>query len=224
MVEMSSDTVKFGPEGTGFLATPVGEGPFPGAIVVQEWWGLDDHIRDVAQRFAGEGFVTLAPDLYHGAVAAEPSEAQKLMMALDMNRAATELTNAAEFLSQRTAGRGIGAIGFCMGGGLALTLACDSEHIRAVAPFYGVNPSPIEKIEKLSGPVFAVYAEHDQFAGTAVRQQLEEALTKYGKKHEVKVYPGTQHAFFNDTRKEVHNETAAKDAWTRTIALFKENL
>ncbi|HEU4758541.1 MAG TPA: dienelactone hydrolase family protein, partial [Dehalococcoidia bacterium] len=111
----------------GYLARPEGDGPFAGVIVVQEWWGLDAHIKDVAQRFAREGFAALAPDLYHGRVAKEPDEAQKLMMALDMNRAGGELARAAEYLAgqQFVKGRGIGAIGFCMGGGLALTLACD---------------------------------------------------------------------------------------------------
>lgn len=210
----------------GFLARPEGDGPFPGVIVVQEWWGLDDHIKDVAQRYAREGFAALAPDLYHGKVTSEPSEAQKLMMALDMNNAVKELVKATEYLASQpyTQGRGIGAIGFCMGGGLALTLACESPHIKAVAPFYGVNPSPIDKVQNIQGPVFAVYAEHDEFAGRAVRQALEEALTKHGKRHEIKVYPGTQHAFFNDTRPDVYNAEAAQDAWNRALALFRENL
>lgn len=210
----------------GFLARPEGDGPFPGVIVVQEWWGLDDHIKDVAQRYAREGFAALAPDLYHGKVTSEPSEAQKLMMALDMNNAVKELVKATEYLASQpyTQGRGIGAIGFCMGGGLALTLACESPHIKAAAPFYGVNPSPIDKVQNIQGPVFAVYAEHDEFAGRAVRQALEEALTKHGKRHEIKVYPSTQHAFFNDTRPDVYNAEAAQDAWNRALALFRENL
>jgi carboxymethylenebutenolidase len=210
----------------GFLARPDGDGPFPGVIVVQEWWGLDDHIKDVAQRFAREGFAALAPDLYHGKVTSEPSEAQKLMLALDMNNAVKELVKATEYLVSQpyTQGRGIGAIGFCMGGGLALTLACESRHIKAAAPFYGINPSPIDKVQNLQGPVFAVYAEHDEFAGRAVREALQQALTKYGKPHEIKVYPGTQHAFFNDSRQDVYNAQAAQDAWDRALSLFRQNL
>ena len=209
-----------------FIARPDGDGPFAGVIVVQEWWGLDGHIKDVAQRFAREGFAALAPDLYHGKVTSEPGEAQKLMMSLDMNRASRELTKAADYLASQpfTRGRGIGAIGFCMGGGLALTLACDSPHIKAAAPFYGVNPSPIDRVANIQGPVFAVYAEHDAWAGPAVREELARALTQHGKKHEIKVYPGTEHAFFNNTRPEVYREAAAKDAWERVLALFRENL
>jgi carboxymethylenebutenolidase len=210
----------------GFLACPDGDGPFPGVIVVQEWWGLNDNIKDIARRFANEGFAALAPDLYHGKVANEPDEAQKAMMATDMNRASKELTKSADWLASQpyTQGKGIGATGFCMGGGLALTLACDSQHIKAAAPFYGGNPSPIDKVANLQGPVFAVYAEHDAWANDAVREALEQALRQHGKQFETKTYPGTEHAFFNDTRKEVYREEAAKDAWQKVLALFRDNL
>ena len=224
-----SEMVEFPTDGTpmpAFLARPEGDGPLPGVVVVQEWWGLDGHIKDVAQRFAREGFAALAPDLYHGRVTSEPGEAQTLMMSLDMNRASRELTKAADYLASQpvTRGRGIGATGFCMGGGLALTLACDSPHIRAAAPFYGANPNPIDKVQGIGGPVFAVYAEHDEWAGAAVREALEQALRQRGKTLETKTYPGTQHAFFNDTRRDVYNEGAAKDAWSRVLSLFRANL
>jgi carboxymethylenebutenolidase len=226
---MQTEMVSFAGNGEnvdGYLARPDGDGPFPGVIVVQEWWGLNDNIKDIARRFAGEGFAALAPDLYHGKVAEEPDEAQKAMMALDQNRASTELTKGADWLASQpfTQGKGIGAIGFCMGGGLALTLACDSNHIKAAAPFYGGNPTPIDKVANLQGPVFAVYADHDAWANDAVRESLEEALRQHGKQFETKVYPGTEHAFFNDTRKEVYREEAAKDAWQKVLALFRENL
>ena len=226
---MKTEMVSFATNGDssdGFLARPDGEGPFPGVIVIQEWWGLNDNIKDIAQRFAAEGFAALAPDLYHGTVAAEPDAAMKAMMATDMNRASLELTKAADWLASQayTEGRGIGATGFCMGGGLALTLACDSPHIKAVAPFYGANPNPIDRVGNIQGPVFAAYAEHDDFAGRAVREALEGALQRFGKQHEVKTYPGTQHAFFNDTRPDAYNEAAAQDAWGRVLELFKANL
>lgn len=210
----------------GFLARPEGTGPFPGVIVIQEWWGLDDHIKDIAVRFAREGFAALAPDLYHGKVTAEPDEAQKLMMALDMNRAANELANAADYLASQafTRGRGIGATGFCMGGGLALTLACNSALVKAAAPFYGVNPDPVDKVADLRGPVLAIYAEHDSWAGPPVREALKAALEKHGKQFDIRVYPGTEHAFFNDTRPQVYREAAARDAWQRVLALFRANL
>ena len=229
MADIRTQTVEFpanGEIGTGYLAIPEGDGPFPGVIVVQEWWGLDAHIKDVAGRFAKEGFVALAPDLYHGKVTAEPDEAQKLMMSLNMPQASKELVKAADYLASRTevAGRGIGATGFCMGGGLALTLATESERIKAAAPFYGGNPSPIDKVANLRGPVSASYAEHDGWITAAVREELKQALSQAGIQHEIKIYPGTEHAFFNDTRAEVHNRDASEDAWRRMLTLFRENL
>jgi carboxymethylenebutenolidase len=226
---MKTEMVSFASNGDttdGFLARPDGDGPFPGVIVIQEWWGLNDNIKDIAQRFANEGFAALAPDIYHGKVTAEPDEAMKAMMATDMNRASKELTKATDYLASQpyTQGRGIGATGFCMGGGLALTLACDSPHIKAVAPFYGANPTPIEKVENIQGPLFVSYAEHDDWAGPAVREALEGALQRFGKQYEIKVYPGTQHAFFNDTRPDAYNEAAAKDSWAKVLELFRANL
>jgi carboxymethylenebutenolidase len=229
LADIRTETVTFpanGDTGTGYLAIPEGDGPFPGVIVVQEWWGLDEHIKDVAERFAKEGFAALAPDLYHGQVTKEPNEAQKLMMSLNMGKASKELVQAADYLASRPeiGGRGIGATGFCMGGGLALTLATESEHIKAAAPFYGGNPSPIDKVADLRGPVVASYAEHDGWITATVREDLKRALSKAGIQHEIKVYPGTEHAFFNDTRTEVHNREASEDAWQRVLTLFRENL
>jgi carboxymethylenebutenolidase len=229
LADIRTHTVEFpanGETGTGYLAIPDGDGPFPGVVVVQEWWGLDNHIKDVAGRFANEGFVALAPDLYHGQVTNEPDEAQKLMMSLNMPQASKELVKAADYLASRpeVAGRGIGATGFCMGGGLALTLAAESGHIKAAAPFYGGNPSPIDKVANLRGPVAASYAEHDGWITAAVREELKQALAQAGIQNEIKVYPGTEHAFFNDTRPEVHNREAAEDAWQRMLTLFRENL
>lgn len=209
----------------GYLARPQGDGPFRGVIVIQEWWGLNDNIKDIANRFAGEGFAAFAPDLYDGKVTPEPDEAQKLMMQLNMDRASQRLVKAAEFLSgQPYITGGLGATGFCMGGGLALTLACDTPLIKCVAPFYGVNPQPIDRVANLQGPVIGTYAEHDGWVPAEVVQALKEALDRHGKQHDIKIYPGTEHGFFNDTRPEVYNAAAAEDAWKRMITAFKANL
>jgi carboxymethylenebutenolidase len=229
MADLRTETVEFpvnGEAGRAYLAVPVGEGPFPGVVVVQEWWGLDEHIQDVARRLAAEGFVALAPDLYHGKVTKEPDEAQKMMMSLDMGHATKELVKATDYLASRpeTAGRQIGAIGFCMGGGLALNLACENPKIRAAAPFYGINPTPIDKVRNLQGPILAVYGENDTFAGESVRRELEQALKADNIPHEIGVYPGADHAFFNDTRPEVYDRDAAADAWQRALSLFRNSL
>jgi carboxymethylenebutenolidase len=222
MVEFATN----GDKAHGFLARPEGDGPFPGVIVIQEWWGLNDNIKDIARRFAEEGFAAFAPDLYHGKVVSEPDEAQKAMMQLQMSQASEELVKATEWLSGQAfiGGRGIGAIGFCMGGGLAFTLATDSPLIGAVAPFYGGAPEPIDKVEKLQGPAFIVYAEKDGWIGPEVRQKVQQAMTEHNKAHEIKVYAGTDHAFFNDTRPEVYDKAASEDAWVKVLELFRGNL
>jgi carboxymethylenebutenolidase len=229
MADLRTETVEFpvnGETGRAYLAIPAADGPFPGVIVVQEWWGLDEHIQDVTRRLAAEGFVALAPDLYHGKVTKEPDEAQKMMMSLNMGQAVKELVKATDYLASRpeVAGRGIGAIGFCMGGGLALNLACENPKIRAAAPFYGINPSPIEKVRNLQGPIVAAYGENDTFASESVRRELEGALKANNIPHEMVVYPSADHAFFNDTRPEVYDREAAADAWQRALSLFRENL
>jgi carboxymethylenebutenolidase len=209
----------------GFLARPRGDGPFPGVIVIQEWWGLNDNIKDIAERFAREGFAAFAPDLYHGEVTAEPDVAMKKMMQLDMPRASHELVKAAEHLNGQPfiKSDGLGVIGFCMGGGLALRLATDTPLIRAAAPFYGGNPEPIDKVQDLQGPLFVVYAEKDTFFGPPVQEALRQALTEHNKPHEIKVYPGADHGFFANTNP-THDPEAARDAWEKVLALFRENL
>ena len=124
----------------GYLATPE-SGSGPGLVVIQEWWGLNDHIKDVADRFAAEGYVALAPDLYHGKVTDEPDEAGKEMMALNLAQAAKDLSGAVELVREKSGSDKIGVTGFCMGGGLTLTLAAQRPDAVAVAvPWYGVIP------------------------------------------------------------------------------------
>ena len=230
MAEQSrSEMVSFSGNGDkldGYLSRPAGSGPSAAVIVIQEWWGLVGHIKDVADRFAKEGFVALAPDLYHGAEAKEPDEAQKLMMAMDMDRASRELVKAADYLAglPEVGARGVGSVGFCLGGGLAVSLGCDSARLKAVVSFYGGAPNPIEKLRNLEGPALLIYAEHDDFAGPAVREAVTGEMDRQGKPYEVEVYPGTHHAFFNDGRPQTFDPVASRDAWARTLKLFRENL
>ena len=163
-----ADMVRFrindGLSAPGYLARPAAAGKHPGVVVIQEWWGLDDHIQDVARRFAQEGYVALAPDLYHGKVAEEPDEARKLAMEMDRVRAVREIGYSAQHLvdSDYVAGDQVGVIGFCMGGGLTLLTACKSRLVAAAAAFYGGNPRPIEQLGNIACPVLAIYGEEDR--------------------------------------------------------------
>ena len=204
----------------GYLARP---GAGPGVVVIQEWWGLDDHIRSIADRFAGAGFVALAPDLYHGDVTHSPDEAGKLAMALDIGRAAGDLHGAIRFLREGDRRR-VGTVGFCMGGTLSLYAACaNGPDVGACVMFYGGHPKAPYDYERLAAPVMGHWAENDPGAN-ANAASIEAVLRERGHPFEFHRYPGTRHAFFNDTREQVHDAAASALAWQRTLAFLRAHL
>jgi carboxymethylenebutenolidase len=209
----------------GYLATPAG-GTGPGVVVLQEWWGLVDHIRDVCDRFAREGFVALAPDLYRGETTGDPDEAGRLMMDLEIPRAARDLDGAVTCLLSQHAvdGPRVGAIGFCMGGQLALYAATRNRRIGAVADFYGVHPRVTLDLAGLEAPVLGVFAELDEFVPPAAARELEAELREAGKRSDFTIHAGARHAFFNDTRPDVFAAAPAARAWADTLAFFRAEL
>ncbi len=226
---MSGKMVEFPSDGrttSGYLSmAETGRGP--GVIVIQEWWGLVPHIKDVCDRFAREGFTALAPDLYHGEEARSPDEAGKLMMALNIEVAERDLRGAIEYLAQHeaTEGERVGTVGFCMGGVLSLFAAAKNpERVGACVVFYGIHPKVDPPLERLRAPVLGFYAERDEFVPPAAARALEARLKELGKQAEFDIYPGTDHAFFNDARPEVYDAQAAGDAWRRTVSFFREHL
>jgi carboxymethylenebutenolidase len=213
---------------SGYLAIPE-SGSGPGLIVIQEWWGLVPHITDLCDRFAAEGFVALAPDLFHGEKTTEPDEAGKLMMALNLQRAAQDLRGASAFLQGHDAVSGdkLGITGFCMGGGLTLVAACDQPEVfGAVVPWYGLIPWPDAEPDwsKLEAPVLGHYAGNDGFFTREAAVDLEAKLRGLGKSATLYIYDGADHAFFNDTRPEVYDADAAATAWSRTIEFLHTRL
>jgi carboxymethylenebutenolidase len=224
------DIIEFASNGgtaQGYLATPADGGTGPGVVVIQEWWGLVPHIKHVADRFAREGFVALAPDLYHGQTVAEPDEAAKLAMTLNMEQAVKDMSGAVDETLRRSSTDRVGVVGFCMGGGLALLLATRRpDAVAACVPFYGAIPpgGPEPDWAGMTAAVQGHYATDDDFAGPAAAAELEAKLTALGKEVEMHVYPETQHAFFNDERPEVYNEEAAAAAWARTIVFLNAKL
>ncbi len=219
MVEFSSN----GGTTSGYLAGPAA-GNGPGVLVIQEWWGLVGHIKNVCDRFAAEGFTALAPDMYHGKTASEPDEAGKLFMALNIGQAEKDLRGAATYLAGHSSTRKVGAVGFCMGGQLALFAATLNPSIGATVNFYGVHPNVKPDYSKLGGPVLGLFAEKDQFVNPTVARALDVAIKGVGKTSEIHIYPNVDHAFFNDQRADVYNKAAADDAWRRTLAFFRQHL
>lgn len=209
----------------GYLATP-GSGRGPGVLVIQEWWGLVPHIRDVCDRFAREGFVALAPDLYRGEAAQDPDSASRLMMDLEIPRAARDLDGAVQALFDEPATDGpkVGAVGFCMGGQLALFAACRNPSLGAVVDFYGVHPNVALELDALQAAVLGIFAERDRFIPAEAVQKLETELRAAGKRAICEIYPGVDHAFFNDSRPDVYDAAAAARAWSETLAFLRAEL
>ena len=218
----------FGGQCEGYLAVPA-SGSGPGVVVIQEWWGLVPHIESVCDRLAAAGYVALAPDHYRGVSATEPDEAGKLMIGLRVAAAGDDIAGAAEYLLTRddVVGDGVGAMGFCMGGGLALLAPTVYRRIVATSAFYPAMPWPDYRPDwsRYAGKEALVHlAEHDD-PGTPGRvAAYREAIEAAGGTVVVEDYPGTQHAFFNDDRPEVYSAEASVLAWDRTLALFARRL
>jgi carboxymethylenebutenolidase len=213
---------------SGYLSVPE-SGSGPGLIVIQEWWGLVDHIRDVCDRFAGEGFVALAPDLYHGETTTEPDEAGKLMMALNLDQAVSDMSGAIAYLQQHeaTTSDTLGVTGFCMGGGLALVLAAERPAAFSICvPWYGLIPWEHAQPDwsKVQAKVRGNFAENDGFFGPDKARALEADLKAAGVDADIEIFPGVDHAFFNDTRPEVHDPEQSARAWARTLTALRAEL
>lgn len=208
----------------GYLARPEGNEPAPAVIVIQEWWGLNDHILDVTNRFAQEGFVALCPDLYKGVVASEPDEARKLVMELDMAEAVSEIQQAIAFLlgQEYVAGDKATVTGYCMGGGLALQVALVEENLVAAIPWYG-RPLSLEQAAAVKAPVLGLYGAEDGGIPVEAVRTMEEGLNAAGVENEIVIYEGAPHAFFNDTR-ESYNAEAAADAWPRALEWIRSRV
>ncbi|MCW5937987.1 MAG: dienelactone hydrolase family protein [Fimbriimonadaceae bacterium] len=226
-ITMQGEMIEFEGNGqtySGYLSEAEGGGP--GVIVIQEWWGLVDHIKNVADRFAAAGFTALAPDFFHGKVTTDPDDAATMMMALKMEEASAVVKRAIDALLARgsTTGDIVGVVGFCMGGQLALYAATVDDRIRACVDFYGVHPNVDPDYSKLVAPVLGLFAEHDEFVEESALAGLDATLAEHGKARFLHTFPGVKHAFFNDDRPEVYDERAAAQAWEMTLRFLREKI
>jgi carboxymethylenebutenolidase len=211
-----------------FVARPDDAALRPGVVLIQEWWGLEPHIMDLAQRLAAEGFVTAVPDLYHGKIATEPDDAQKMVMLLrgNVTRAIGEVEGAIAALVARpdVATKRVGLIGFCVGGFLAYkTAERAGGKLAAVVPFYGAgyNPTP-QEVAQVQAPVLAIYGEKDPSVPRAQIDKIRGLFQDAGKAYEVLTYPAG-HAFVNPTHG-MGDAAAARAAWARAVAFLKAHL
>ena len=227
---MAGSMVSFpsnGKQCDGYLSTPA-SGKGPGVVVIQEYWGLNDNIKQIADRLAGEGYVAVAPDLFHGQVTAEPDQAMKLLMSMKMDEAARDMSGAYDYLKGHAACTGkVGSVGFCMGGRLSLYIST-LKPVDATVVYYGVMMGEEPDFSKLQGPVLGHYAANDAFVPVDAVKALEQKLKGLGKDVEFHIYPNMQHGFFNDSQMArdggVHDAAASKTTWERTLAFYGKHL
>lgn len=217
------DLISF-PAGDGEASGYLVAGGGPGVVLIQEWWGLNEHIVDVADRLGDAGFTVLAPDLYHGEVATDPETARRLASSLEPARMEAELSGAVDHLREQSGLDNVGVVGYCLGGGLALwlgTLRPDS--VKAVAPYYGLFTRDDVEVDwaALDARVVGEYAGLDDHVTPAAVEEFAEMLRGLGKDVTVTIHEGCQHAFFNDSRPDVYDAEHALEAWNRTLELFR---
>jgi carboxymethylenebutenolidase len=210
---------------TGAMAEPSGSGKVPALVLVQEYWGINDHVKSLVDRFAAEGFLVVAPDLYHGTIAKDANEAGQLMGALDTLAAVKEIGATAAFLKEHARSNGkVGVIGFCLGGALSFAAACHVPGLAAVVPFYGVPPAEKVDYAKVTAPVLAHFAKVDQWATVEKAEAIKAQIQAAGKTTmHLEVYDAG-HAFMNDARPEAYDEKSAKLAWQRSVDFLKKHL
>ncbi len=230
-----------------YIATPEAKGAYPGLVLIHEIWGLTEHIKDVANRYADQGFFVLAPDILSDTGISEKMsptlskdlfnpekrhEAQARMRAVVQpistkefsEDALKKLVSSVDYLLQQKGCTGnVGVLGFCFGGTYSFHLAVNEKRLKACVTFYGQPPQPLDLVEKISCPVLSFYGEKDENLMKSL-PQLEEAMKRYNKNFTYKVYENTGHAFFNDTNEFAYNKEAAEDAWKTSLAFLRKNL
>jgi carboxymethylenebutenolidase len=211
---------------TGYLAEPEGD-DHPGIVVLQEWWGLDEYVRKICDQFAAEGYVALAPDLFHGETTEQPDEAQQKMMALNMEEAEKEMRGAVDFVAEHPKCNGqIGAVGYCLGGGLSVWAATANPKVGAAVTYYYVMPHGKPDFGKLAGkPVQGHFGTADDFISQDKAEALANEMSEAGADVEFHYYEGAGHAFANEhNRLGTHHPEHAKIAWDRTLEFFGKHL
>ncbi len=201
------------------LYTPSGTGPFPALIVIHEWWGLNDWIKEQASKLSDQGYVALAIDLYRGKVATTPDEAHEIMRGVPEDRAKRDLDAAFNFLASQPNVRKnrIGAIGWCMGGGYSLDVALQEPALAAAVINYGHLATDPEAIKKIDAPILGLFGEQDRGITPADVHQFQQTMEGLGKKIDVKIYDDAGHAFENPNNKDGYRPADAADAWNRTV-------
>lgn len=207
----------------GFLAKPSSPGSYPGVVMIHEWWGLNDNIRNEAQRLAQHGYVVLAVDLYHQRSAQTPEEARELVGSFDQEQGVRNMLAAMDHLLEVEKVSKVASMGWCFGGGQSLQLTLNANDLDATVIFYGRLVTDKEKLRVIDWPVLGIFASEDQGIPVATVREFESALNELGVKNDIYIYDGTDHAFANPSG-DRYNPEAAEDAWGKTLEFLDENL
>ena len=225
--EIQGYTVKFGPDDqyNGYLARPMGDGTFPGMVVIHEWWGLNDNVKAESDKLAKAGYVTLAVDLF-GKSTANPQEAMTMTQSLDQKEATKELLAAADYLRSLpyVEDDRVGSIGWCFGGKQSLILAINDPKLAAAVIYYGKPITDPKELSKIKAAILGIFGEADDSIPMADVNAFKKALTDIGVRNEIHTYPGAGHAFANPTRGDSYKSEAAEDAWKKTLTFLESML
>lgn len=225
--EEKTVTYKSGDETvSGMLYTPAGKGPFPGLIVIHEYWGLNDWVKEQASKLADLGYVALAVDLYRGKVATTPDVAHELMRGVPEDRAQRDLRAAFDYLASQPNVKKdrIGSIGWCMGGGYSLDVALLEPALAADVIHYGHLATDPAELKKINAPILGIFGAQDRGITPDDVKKFQQALEQLGKKVEIKIYPDAGHAFENPNNKQGYRAEDAADAWKRTVEYLAKTL
>jgi carboxymethylenebutenolidase len=221
--EVKTDNVRYSNSSIGYLARPVSEESFPGVIMIHEWWGLNDNIKETAEKLASHGYVVLAVDLYDGQVATTSEEARKLVMSFDKNDGVKNMNSAISYLDENYSPEKIGSVGWCFGGGQSLTLALNNNDMDATVIYYGSLVTDAETLSVINWPILGIFAELDKSITIDAVHDFESSLNNLEIQNQVIIYPGVDHAFANPSGDRYAPEES-QDAWQKTLKFLHSTL
>ena len=220
---VQTETVNYSESNYGYLASPVSDESFPGVIMIHEWWGLNDNIKDMAKKLASHGYVVLAVDLYGGHVATTSEEARQLVTSFDKDNGVQNMDSAISYLDDNYSPENIGSIGWCFGGGQSLNLALNNPSLNATVIYYGSLVTDSESLSVIHWPVLGIFAELDKGITTNTVHDFENSLNQLGIQNEIIIYPGVDHAFANPSGLN-YAPKESQDAWQKTLEFLDSNL
>jgi len=220
---VTSETVNYFEDAMGYLTKPQTEGAFPAVIMIHEWWGLNDNIKEMADKLSSHGYIVLAVDLYNGDVASTSEEARQLVSSFDQEKGIANMNAAVAYVNEKYSPNKIGSIGWCFGGGQSLNLALNNESMDATVVYYGSVTSDAQRLSSIDWPILGIFAELDRGITVESVNAFESALNNLDIENEIYIYPGVDHAFANPSGERYAPE-ASQDAWQKTIHFLKENL